>query len=129
MALGHIGHETDHEKKQTPIIGLPGNPASVFITFLLFAKPFLNALQNTHPTKINNYLLPANFSNKANPKRQEYLRAKINEQGTVDIYPNQSSGVLSSTCWADGLVVKPAGQTISPDMPVRYIPFNEFFND
>ncbi len=125
IALGHIHHAT----QTVPVIGLPGNPASVFITFLLFAKVFLDRLQHVSYQAPIGYSMPADFSSTTNPQRQEYLRARINAQGKVDIHPNQSSGVLSSSCWAEGLAVKPAGQDITPDTLVTYIPFNEFFND
>lgn len=122
VAFGHIEHQTG----TTPFIGLPGNPASVFITFLLLAAPFLKTLQHQRYQAPKGILATANFSWKENPKRQEYLRAKINTSGNIDIYPNQSSGVLSSTSWADGVVVAPIATAIAQGDTVQFIHFNDF---
>jgi molybdopterin molybdotransferase len=110
----------------TPFFGLPGNPVSTFVTFLLFVKPFLCLQQgqiNTPPTAT---LLVANFSTKANPKRQEYVRVRRNVD-KLDMFSNQSSSVLSSVVQADGLAVIPIGQAISPGDTVEYICFDEFY--
>lgn len=119
VAFGKIG--------ETPFLGLPGNPASVFVTFLLFARPLLSALQHQQANNLATaaYSLPANFTKKANPKRQEYLRARINDQGQIDIYPNQSSGVLSSTSWAQGLVIVPAQKSITLGDTVQFVDFRQ----
>jgi molybdopterin molybdotransferase len=126
VAFGHI--ETGHHNP-TPFIGLPGNPASVFITFLLFARPFLQQMQHQPYLAPRQQRLPAKFTWASNPKRQEYLRAKIDSDGSVAIYPNQSSGVLSSTSWAEGLVVVPPQTPITPNDLVTFIHFGEFFNE
>jgi molybdopterin molybdotransferase len=126
VAFGHI--EIDNHQP-TPFIGLPGNPASVFITFLLLARPFLQQMQHQPYKKPKQQRLPANFTWASNPKRQEYLRAKTNSDGSVAIYPNQSSGVLSSTSWAEGLVVVPPQTSIALNDPVTFIHFGEFFNE
>ena len=109
----------------TPFIGLPGNPASVFITFLLLARPLLLTLNNQHYAPFKSKPLIANFSWRENSKRQEYLRAKINNKGSVDIYPNQSSGILTSTVWASGLVVVPAQKAINHGDTIDYIAFDD----
>ena len=61
---------------------------------------------------------------KADPRR-EFLRARIDENGMVVNYPNQSSGVLTSTHWAAGLIDNPPGQTIRMGDSVRFLPFSE----
>jgi molybdopterin molybdotransferase len=109
-----------------PFFGLPGNPVSTFVTFLLFVKPFLCVQQgrtNTPPTAT---LLTANFSTKANAKRQEYVRVRRNVN-KLDIFSNQSSGVLSSVVQADGLAVIPIGQAINLGDTIEYICFDEFY--
>jgi molybdopterin molybdotransferase len=109
-----------------PFFGLPGNPVSTFVTFLLFVKPFLCVQQgrtNTPPTAT---LLIANFSTKANAKRQEYVRVRRNVN-KLDIFSNQSSGVLSSVVQADGLAVIPIGQAINLGDTIEYICFDEFY--
>lgn len=106
-----------------PFIGLPGNPVSVFVTFLLFARPFLRKMQGIDDTKLKPYLLESDFEFTTG-NRQEYLRARI-EDGKVTIYPHQGSGVLSSASWADGLVEVKADTSIKRGELVRYIPFGD----
>lgn len=126
LAFGYINKQhSNTAQSNTPFIGLPGNPASVFITFLLFALPLLRQLQHLPYLPPKGVLLGANFSRTANPQRQEYLRAKTNEHDMVDIYPNQSSGVLSSTSWTEGLVIVPPQTTINMGDKVTFVTFNE----
>ncbi len=127
VAFGQLNDTEQTAGTPTAFIGLPGNPASVFITFLLFAHPFLMAQQHQTYRAPRGLPLAANFSWKANPKRQEYLRAKVNDAQGVDIYPNQSSGVLSSTSWAEGLVKVPINTPITQGDAVEFIPFSAFF--
>jgi molybdopterin molybdotransferase len=57
-------------------------------------------------------------------RRNEFLRVKINNQGGLDLYPNQSSGVLTSAAWGDGLVDCAPGQAIAKGDLVPYILFS-----
>lgn len=105
---------------RVPFFGLPGNPASAFVTFYLIAQPYLKRLQGRTQTESMRLQLPALFEWPRPGKRQEYLRARIsstpNGQG-VEIYPNQSSGVLASVAWANALaVVQPAQAIKSGDL-------------
>jgi molybdopterin molybdotransferase len=121
LAFGHIKH--------TPFFGLPGNPVSTFLTFLLFVKPFLSALQGQHyqPVKMLSYR--ANFSNRANPKRQEYIRVSINhDEGKVDMFTNQSSGVLSSVTQSDAFAIIPINTAVESNDKIDVIPFSHFFS-
>jgi molybdopterin molybdotransferase len=105
-------------------VGLPGNPVASWVTFLLLVKPMLAALQGQHFDIANLAIdLRADFAWPQADKRREFLRAKRNAQGGLEVYPNQSSGVLTSVVWADGLVDKPAGSTIAVGDTVRFIPF------
>jgi molybdopterin molybdotransferase len=105
---------------------LPGNPVSSFVTFLLFVRPFIRRLAG-----IDDHVQPAGFMLRADfawPKadrRNEFLRARINPAGGLDLFPNQGSGVLTSTVWGDGLIDNPPGQAIAPGDLVRFIPFNQ----
>ena len=107
-------------------VGLPGNPVSSFITFLLFVRPFILRLQG-----VAKVLPPRAFSMRADfdwPKadrRNEFLRARINDAGGLELFPNQGSGVLTSTVWGDGLIDNPPGHTIAAGELVRFIPFSE----
>ncbi|WEF35883.1 molybdopterin molybdotransferase MoeA [Pseudoduganella chitinolytica] len=112
------------EVKQAFFLGLPGNPVSSFVTFLLFVRPFLLRLQGAEAPPPRAYALRADFAWKGD-RRNEFLRARVNETGGLDLFPNQSSGVLTSTVWGDGLIDNPAGQAIAKGDVVRFLPFNE----
>jgi molybdopterin molybdotransferase len=107
-------------------IGLPGNPVSSFITFLLFVRPFLLRLQGVSGSvEPRSYPMRADFNWPKADRRNEFLRARINAAGGLDLFPNQGSGVLTSTVWGDGLIDNPPGQTIAAGDIVRFIPFAE----
>jgi molybdopterin molybdotransferase len=107
-------------------LGLPGNPVSSFITFLLFVRPFLLRLQGASgPVEPRAYAVRADFDWPKADRRNEFLRARINADGGLDLFPNQGSGVLTSTVWGDGLVDNPPGQPIARGDIVRFIPFAE----
>ena len=107
-------------------MGLPGNPVSSFVTFLLLVRPFVLALQGVTKTDIARTDMTAHFDWPRADKRREFLRVKRNAQGGLDLFPNQSSGVLTSAVWGDGVVDNPAGQTISKGDTVRFISFAEW---
>lgn len=109
-------------------LGLPGNPVSSLVTFVLLVRPFLLALQGANQISESAVLLPAHFNWPRADKRREFLRVRRNLAGGLDLFPNQSSGVLTSTVWGDGLVDNPPGQTIAPGDPVRFISFAQLFN-
>jgi molybdopterin molybdotransferase len=107
-------------------IGLPGNPVSSFITFLLFVRPFLLRLQGVSgPVEPRGYTMRADFTLPKGDRRNEFLRVRVNAAGGLDLFPNQGSGVLTSTVWGDGLVDNPPGQAILEGDLVRFIPFAE----
>jgi molybdopterin molybdotransferase len=106
-------------------IGLPGNPVSSFVTFLLLVRPFLLKLQGATQLAAQSISVPAHFTWSKADKRREFLRVRRNEVGGLELYANQSSGVLTSAVWGDGLVDNPPGQTIEHGNIVHFIPFNE----
>lgn len=106
-------------------IGLPGNPVSSFVTFLLLVRPFLLKLQGGHAFTLQSIAAQADFTRARADKRREFLRVRRNASGALALFPNQGSGVLTSVVWGDGLVDNPAGQTIKPGDVVRFIPFAE----
>ena len=106
-------------------IGLPGNPVSSFVTFLLLVRPFLLQLQGASQIAPESIALPAYFTWPRADKRREFLRARRNAAGGLNLFDNQSSGVLTSAVWGDGLVDNPPGQTIAHGDLVRFIPFSE----
>lgn len=105
-------------------MGLPGNPVSSFVTFLLFVRPFILKLQGRDPSPPPSYWMRADFDWLKADRRNEFLRVKMNSQGGLDLFPNQSSGVLTSAAWGDGLLDCPPGQAFKAGDMVKYIPFN-----
>jgi molybdopterin molybdotransferase len=111
---------------QAHFIGLPGNPVSSFVTFLLMVRPFLLTLQGAHKNMPEPVWLPAEFAWPKADKRREFLRVTRSEAGGLALFPSQGSGVLSSLVACDGLVDNPAGQTIAPGDAVRFLPMHDF---
>ncbi|WP_168795769.1 molybdopterin molybdotransferase MoeA [Paraburkholderia aromaticivorans] len=113
---------------ETFFIGLPGNPVSSFATFLLFVRPFILSLAGVQTVAPRALSLRADFTQSKADRRNEFLRARINPAGGLDLFPNQSSAVLTSTVWGDGLIDNPPNHAISAGEPVRFIPFSELLN-
>ncbi|NIF26785.1 molybdopterin molybdotransferase MoeA [Pantoea sp. Tr-811] len=107
-----------------PVIGLPGNPASTLVTFGLLTRPYLLRRQGVMAVTPLRFDMPAGFDWPKAGTRREYLRARI-DNGQVQIYKNQSSGVLRSAAWADGLVEVREGSTLKPGDSVPFIPLSE----
>ncbi len=116
----------------TAFIGLPGNPVSVFATFCLFVCPVIQIMQGRAWQKPIVLPLSADFDWPKPDSRREFLRARLAtnaaDQTVVQIYPNQDSGVLTSTVWADGFVEIAENQTVRAGENVNYLPFAQFFN-
>jgi len=112
----------------TPFLGLPGNPVSAFITFVLFARPFILRCQGVSAVLPRSLPAKAGFEWPKPGPRREFLRARLEATAggaQAAIYPKQGSGVLTSTVWADGLVVVPERQSIARGDSVEFISFNE----
>ena len=108
-------------------IGLPGNPVSSFVTFLIFVRPFLLRTQGLSAVQPKSIAARADFDWAEPDARREFLRVKWNEQGGLDLYPTQDSAVLTSTSWAHGLVDNPAGQAIQKGDMVRFLAYSELY--
>lgn len=108
------------------LIGLPGNPVSSFVTFLLAVRPVLHALQGLPAAEPAGLTLRADFDWPKPDVRREFLRARRNADGGLELFANQSSGVLTSAVWAEGLVDNPPGQAIARGDAVRFVPFSEW---
>ena len=102
-------------------IGLPGNPVSSFVTFLLLVRPFLLRMQGVQDVALPRQALRADFDWPRPDRRQEFLRVRRNDAGGLDLFPNQSSGVLTSVVWGDGLVDNPPGRSIARGDTVHFI--------
>jgi molybdopterin molybdotransferase len=109
-------------------IGLPGNPVSSFVTFLLLVRPFLLKLQGAVQLAPSATNLTAHFDWPRADKRREFLRVRRNGGGGLDLFPNQSSGVLTSAAWADGFVDNPPGRTIARGDQVSFISLAELMS-
>jgi molybdopterin molybdotransferase len=111
---------------EASFVGLPGNPVSSFVTFLLAVAPLLRVMQGRAPggaTDVRAGLpLRADFDWPRPDKRREFLRVRVNERGGLELFANQSSGVLTSTVWADGLADIPPGQAVRAGESVRFLP-------
>jgi molybdopterin molybdotransferase len=119
LAFGKIG--------EASFIGLPGNPVSSFVTFLIFVRPFLLKTQGMLEVAPKSIAARADFDWPEPDARREFLRVKWNAQGGLDLYPTQDSAVLTSTSWADGLVDNPAQQAIGKGDTVRFLPYSELY--
>ena len=104
------------------VTGLPGNPVSSFLTFLMLVRPFLLTLQGAARVAPEPVAMRADFDWLRPDKRREFLRARRNAQGGLDLFGNQSSGVLTSMVWGDGLVDNPSGHAIRAGDTVSFIP-------
>ena len=124
LAFGAVRKSGEVKEGETWFIGLPGNPVSSFVTFLLFVRPFILKLQGRDAGMPQSYPMRADFDWLKGDRRNEFLRVKINAQGGLDLFPNQSSGVLTSASWGDGLVDCPPGQAFKAGEMVKYIPFS-----
>ena len=107
------------------LIGLPGNPVSSFVAFVLAVRPVLQRLQGGAGKAAVAIAARADFDWPRPDRRREFLRVRRNADGGLELFANQSSGVLTSTVWGDGLVDNPAGQAIRRGDAVRYLPFAE----
>ena len=108
-------------------IGLPGNPVSSFVTFLIFVRPFLRKMQGMGNIAPRAIPARADFDWTEPDARREFLRARWNSRGALELYPTQDSAVLTSTAWADGLIDNPGGQAIRKGDTVRFLPYSELY--
>jgi molybdopterin molybdotransferase len=106
--------------------GLPGNPVSGLVTFLLLVRPLLLRLQDAAQMEVLALPLRADFDWPKPGKRREFLRVRRNAEGGLDLYPNQGSAALTALHWADGLVDLPAGQAVARGDTVHYLPLAEW---
>lgn len=107
-------------------MGLPGNPVASFVTFLLLVRPVLGVLAGEAWTLPRALPLRADFSWARPDRRREFLRARLNEQGGLSLFPHQGSGVLTSAAWAGGLVDLTPGQTVAPGDTVPFVPLAQW---
>jgi molybdopterin molybdotransferase len=120
LAFGKVG--------PAAFIGLPGNPVSSFVTFLIFVRPFVLKTQGISSVEPKSIPVRADFDWPEPDARREFLRVKWNAKGGLELYPTQDSAVLTSTAWADGLVDNPAGRAVRKGDTVRFLPYSELLS-
>lgn len=122
--------EINTKDKNTPFIGLPGNPVSVFATFCIFARPYILKTQGVENTRANHFMVASGFELDGKESRNEYLRVRLENnqsgQSSLSLYPNQSSGVLTSASWANGFAFIPANSKVEQGDLLEYTPFSEY---
>jgi len=114
--------------KQTPFIGLPGNPVSSFVTFCIFSLPFIKKMQGNNNYQSKIIKVKANFECKRAKPRREYARARVDHSESTpvaNLYPKQGSDVMRSIVWADGLVEIPENKTFELGELLNYYPLSE----
>ncbi len=123
LAYGRIG--------EAAFFGLPGNPSSGFVTFLILVKPYIRKMQGAANLRSQPWPVTAGFDWLKAGSRQEYLRVRVSASGGgmfAELHPNQSSGVLASAVWANALAVVPAGNTLKKGDTVDVLPFADLLN-
>jgi molybdopterin molybdotransferase len=128
LAVGQI-RRGDVAGTAALLMGLPGNPVSAYVTYLLAVTTALRVMQGM-PVDATQVLPPAwplraDFDWPKPDKRREFLRVRLNAAGGLDLFSNQSSGVLTSVVWADGLLDNPAGLAIQRGDTVRFLPLTD----
>jgi molybdopterin molybdotransferase len=123
VALGRVG--------AVPLIGLPGNPVAVAVTFAVLARSLILKLAGAAASAPCSLPVRAGFSCRKKPGRREYLRARLERDGDAVIavkYPRDGAGILSSIVESQGLVVldEKTGDLARGTM-VEFLPFSEVF--
>jgi molybdopterin molybdotransferase len=124
LAFGSVRREG----REAAFIGVPGNPVSAFVCFLIFVRPLILRLQGAENVTPRAFEVAADFDWPQPDTRREFLRARLNDAGRAELHPNQSSAVLSSCVWAEGLIDNPAKRPIAKGESVRFIPFTALFD-
>ena len=121
VALGQVGN--------VPLIGLPGNPVAVIVTFVVLARPLILKLAGAAPSLPRPFPVRAGFSYRKKPGRREYLRASLKREGDAVValkYARDGAGILSSIVRSDGLVIlDEASSELAAGNMVEFLPFSE----
>ena len=126
LAFGEV--RRGEESGKAWFVGLPGNPVSAMVTFMMMVRPFILRLQGAAQLMPRAFPLRADFEWLRADARKEFLRGRIAASGGIELYANQGSGVVTSLCWGDGLVVNPPGKTIARGDLVEFVPFAELLS-
>ncbi|MEM6635880.1 MAG: gephyrin-like molybdotransferase Glp [Pseudomonadota bacterium] len=111
----------------TEVFALPGNPVAAMVCMLVFARPALSVMAGGPWVQPVGYDLPAAFEKKKQSGRREFLRARVDSEGAVEVFSSEGSGKISGLSWADGLVELPDEAVhVRPGDRVRYLPYAAF---
>ncbi|MDR0775248.1 MAG: molybdopterin molybdotransferase MoeA [Azonexus sp.] len=129
LAFGEIDCSIDHDGGgKAWFVGLPGNPVSAMVTFLVLVRPFMLRLQGVTDVVPRRFPLRAEFDWLRPDARAEFLRGRMTDDGGVELFPNQGAGVVTSLCWGDGLVLLRPEQTVRCGDAVSFVPFAELLS-
>ncbi len=121
--------EIHNSSGNTPFMGLPGNPVSVFVVFCIFARPYIIKKQGSNEKSPKSFMVASDFEISKKETRNEYLRARLVYdkfgKASVSLYPNQGSGVLTSASWGDGFAFVPAQTLVKKGDLVQFTSFSE----
>jgi molybdopterin molybdotransferase len=114
-------------------VGLPGNPAAVFVTFARIVRPLLLRLAGASPRPLVALPVRATFAYRKKTGRREYVRASLRraEDGVVEAvkYPQDGAGVITSLTETDGLVELAENETsVEPGTMVPFLPYALLMN-
>ena len=113
--------------QNVPLFGLPGNPVAAFVCAMIFARPALHILGGGTWQQPQGFMVPAAFSKSKKAGRREYLRARLTNSGTAEVFKSEGSGRISGLSWATGLVeLSDPAQDVAPGDLVRYYPYASF---
>ncbi|MCP4935155.1 MAG: molybdopterin molybdotransferase MoeA [bacterium] len=121
-----FGHLNAASAKQTPYMGLPGNPVSVFVTYLMLAQPFLFKLAGANISRPQSFRVVAGFDQSRAQSRRQFLRCRLEVQDgqlTAVPFDNQSSSILSSTSSSNGLGVVMEERTLARGDLIDFYPY------
>ena len=125
LAFGEVGRG---DGGKAWFVGLPGNPVSAMVTFLVLVRPFVLRLQGVTDVASRRFPLRAGFDWPRPDARAEFLRGRMTDDGGVELFPNQGAGVVTSLCWGDGLVLLRPEQTVRRGDAVSFVPFAELLS-
>ncbi len=124
LAFGRVG--------QTPFIGLPGNPVSVFVTLCLFGLPWIRAAQGRRDPFPVPFRACLPHAVERPLKRREFVRVRLRHEAealpVAELFPRQGSDVLTSTVWAEGLLEIPEDTTLPAGAPLNYWSFEQLLS-
>ena len=116
--------------KNTNFLGLPGNPAAAFVTFMILGIPIIKKLRGEKHSNYNVHEVPVNFHHTKKSGRKEFIRVKLDSNKYVlNKFSKTGAGILSSTSWANGLgIINEDITVLKPNDKIIFISFNDLVN-